>query len=179
MAMPCVTANLCGVGGSVARSVPGCGDRDRDERPAHEARRAEQEHGPCRAEHRHFTKTGRWEGSRFGDHQTSFGLEPLFQQRAVHRAEVRCVEEVFVDVQFGEPGKFTNHFPGRPTTDQERDTAGSVVCPRAIFLWATTKLRPQLDQHPLIQFARFEVTLEGDHRPDAAPTLSGGRRMSY
>src|SRR5271170_7735823 len=104
---------------------------------------------------------GAFERRRFRNHQSGFRLEPLFQQRAVHRSEIRGPEGVFVFVERSEARELSDHFPGGPGADQKRHAAGAVVGARTVFPGAPAELGPQLNQYPLIEFARFEVMLEG------------------
>jgi len=54
---------------------------------------------------------GAGETGRAGNDRPGVDVEPLLEQRAVHRPEVRGVAQVVVGVEVGQPGKLAHHLP--------------------------------------------------------------------
>ena len=84
----------------------------------------------------------------------------------VHRAEVRGVDEVFVRVEFASPGNSPTISPFTRLPIRNETPAAPWSVPDPFSCGPAPELRPQLDHHAVVDSARFEVALEGEHRFD-------------
>ena len=151
-----------------SRSGRAAADRRSREREAelvrrhlHAGRRGGEQGGQHEERGNHFRIRGR-ANERAGDDPVRVGAEPVFEQRRIQPAEVRCRAQVAVLVELRQPRVLPDQRAAGAGADEEADAGSTVVgAVRAVLLRAASELRPDVDEHAVGEAARLDVALEG------------------
>ena len=138
-----------------------------------EERRGRGERGDRARHPPHRISDGPGEARGAGHDRRGVDAEPLLEQRAVERPEVRGRAQVAEVVELGQAGEFAEHLGAYARTEQQPDPRRAVVGPGAVLLGPAAELRPHVDEDAIAQAAGVEVALEGGQRVEGQPDLVG------